>query len=99
MLELQSRPGNQFSIGTHSRPSSGVVYPLLESSHDRVTVGFGVKVVAHLDEQRHVLIGAEACIQAELGFDRFRVSGIVLLKAAQTPVQESQLALLVAPLS
>jgi hypothetical protein len=52
-------------------------------------MGFGVEIVPHLDEERHVLIRAEARIQAELCFDRFRVGGIVLLKTKQTLVQDS----------
>ncbi len=86
MLKLQSGPGHQFGVGAHSRPDSSVVYLLLERRHDLVAVGFGVEVVAHLDEQSHVLIGAEARIQAELCFDWFRVGSIVLLKAEQTLV-------------
>ncbi len=96
--EVQSGPGNQFGVGAHGRPSSGVVYLPFESSHDLVAMGFGVEFISHLDEQCHVLIRAEACIQAQLYFDRFRVGGIVRILAEQTLVQGSQLGLLVAPL-
>ncbi len=84
MLELQRGPGHQLGVGTHARPGSGLVYLPREIRHDLVAVGFGVDFVPHLDEQRHVLIGAEACIQAELCLDRVGVGGIVLLKAQQT---------------
>src|SRR5438477_12976636 len=98
MFELQRGPGNELSISANWRPDRSIVYSPLESCHDRVAVGFGVELVAHLDEQSHVLICAEAGIQAELCLDRFRVGGIVLLKAEQTLGQVSQLALLVAQL-
>ncbi len=98
MLELQSGPGHQLGVGAHGRPERGVVYLLLEIRHNRVAVGFGVDFVPQLDEQGHVLIGAKACIQAKLGFDRFGVGGIVLLKVHQTLAQVSQLALLLAQL-
>src|SRR6266700_6997210 len=65
---------------------------------DLVAVGLGIQVVAHLDEESHVLIGAETRIQAELCFDRFRVGGILLLKTKQALVQGSELGLLVAVL-
>ena len=83
MLELQRGSGHQFGVSTHSHPGSAVVSLLLEIRHDLVAVGFGVQVVAHLDQESHVLIGAETRIQAELCFDRFRVGGILLLKTQQ----------------
>ncbi len=98
MFELQSGPGHQFGVGAHARPGSGVVYLLLEIGHGLVAVGFGIEIVAHLDEQSHVLIRAETCIQAELCFNRFGVGGIVLLKTQQTLVEDSELGLLLAPL-
>lgn len=62
-----------------------------------MAVRSGVHLIAHLDQQRPILVAAQTGIQAELGCDRFEVGGIVLLKAGQALLEPLQLGLLRLP--
>ena len=89
-FELRSAPGDQFGIRSHPHPGSLIVHLLPQIGYHPVAVRFGVNLIAHLDQQRHVLVTAKTGIQAKLGCDRFGIGGIVLFKARQALPKQVQ---------
>ena len=85
--KLQIVPGDQFGIRPYPCPGGLLAGQFLEKGHHVLVVRFGVHLVAILDEEHHVFIGAKACIQAKIGFHGVTISGIVLLEPFQALIQ------------
>jgi hypothetical protein len=68
-LQLHVFPGQNFRIAANMRPGSVGRHALLEHLHNFVVVQFHIHFAAHFNQQGDVVVGAEASIETETGFN------------------------------
>ena len=87
VLQLHIFPGQHFRIVAHAHPGSVGRHTFLEHLHDFVVVQFHIHFVAHFNQQGDVIVGAEASVNAETGFNRLRIISILLFELLQSLAQ------------